>query len=66
MSNFGPLSTMAYAAVVTWAFWRFATLGGGPHNMASDIPPLAVFMLCTVAARVFAMMIHHAAMRGQA
>lgn len=66
MSNFGPLSTMAYAAVVTWAFWRFVTLGGSSYGWSLDFPPLLCFVLCTIAARIFAMTIHSAAMRGQA
>jgi hypothetical protein len=62
MSNFGLLSTMAYAAVVTWAFWRMWSLGG----WSTDFPPLLCFVLITIAARTFATMIHRLAMRGQA
>lgn len=60
MSNYGLLSTMAYAAVVTWAFWRLTTLGG----WSPDFPPLLAFVLMTIAARVFASLIHSLAMRG--
>lgn len=60
MSNFGVLSTMAYAAEVTWAFWRFVSLG----DWTPDFPPLVCFAMCCLAAKVFATMIHNLAMRG--
>jgi hypothetical protein len=62
MSNFGMLSTMAYAAVVTWGFWRLTTIS----DWSVETPALLVFALVMRAARVFATMIHAFAMRGQA
>jgi hypothetical protein len=62
MSNYGMLSTMAYAAVVTWGFWRLMSLGQWP----AEVPALVCFALIMQAARVFATMIHAFAMRGQA
>lgn len=60
MSNYGPVSTMAYAAVVTWAFWRLVTCGDWP----TDVPALVCFALLAHAAKVFATLIHSLAMRG--
>lgn len=57
MSNYGPVSTLAYAAVVTWAFWNLWMTTQGCW-LVPDIPPLYLFALCAVAARQFATMIH--------
>lgn len=60
MSNYGVLSTMAYAAVVTWAFWRLWTIGQWPV----EVPALVCFALLAHAAKMFATLIHSLAMRG--
>ena len=60
MSSYGTLSTMAYAAVVTWGFWRFMTIG----QWTPEVPAMIGFAMVLLAARVFATMIHTYAMRG--
>ena len=55
--RFGWLSTLAYAAVATWAFWRLMTeaLRSG---VDVAVPPLALFAMMLIAAKTFAMIIH--------
>lgn len=64
MSNYGQLSIMAYAAVLTWGFWRFMSMGLR-YGWDPQAPGILCLMLCALAARVFATVIHSAAMRGQ-
>lgn len=57
MSNYGPVSTLAYAAVVTWGFWSLFRLGE-LLNWDIGYTPLMMFALCALAARSFAASLH--------
>jgi len=53
--NYGPVSVMAYASLITWAFWQLWTFG---TLTGWTLPLIALFLYCTVAAKSFAQIVH--------
>ena len=53
--KYGPVSVMAYAAVVVWAFWRLMTMG---MLTGWVLPVLPLMLIALVGAKHFAALVH--------